>query len=222
MRALSVNKRWQSLGRRRCRHRATRPHPPSLLRATSPRSAAQRRATAAQQRSKPPPGGGLSAPSSPPVEVPYERPASTENRCLPNLRTRALRPARCTALVVQRRRDPLTLASPCIHIYVPRSIARRPCGTWVCLGILTLISPKCSNESLATSRGATQSRQRGRRSVQTCERLRRGSLTWGRRGSVRPPRRRRRSRRRWYSRSSRRNRQARSPRVSTRVSQCAS
>ena len=91
MRARSVNKRWQSLGRRRRRRPATRHHPPALLRASNPRSAAQRCVTAAQQRSKPLPGGGLSAPSSPPVEVPSERPASTENRCSPNLRTRALR-----------------------------------------------------------------------------------------------------------------------------------
>ena len=92
--------------------------------------------------------------------------------CLPNLRTRALRPARRTALVVQRRWDPLTLARCCFALYTHLcaafdcssvAVQTSPCGTWVCLGIFTLISP---NESLATRRGVTQSRQRGRRTVQ--------------------------------------------------------
>ena len=99
-RARSVNKRWQSLGRRRRRRRrATRHHPPALLRASSPRSVAQRCVPAAKRRSKPPLGGGLAAPSSPPVEVPSERPASTEIHCLPNLRTHVRRSDRRNAFV---------------------------------------------------------------------------------------------------------------------------
>jgi len=168
-RVRSVNKRWQSLGRRRRRRPATRHHPPALLRVSSPRSAAQRRAPVAQQRSKTLPGGGLSAPSSPPVEVPYERPASTENRCLPNLRTRARRlqvfwnscpsaPVCAVRLSRRRRRSKSTATSTSLRSTLTtrrrfRSSAR-PCWMWV------WCQPRVRRRTQTSRSGTNQQRAR--------------------------------------------------------------